>query len=323
MVEMIRSGTTCFSDMYFFPDIAADAAQLIGMRCQIAFPVFDFPTIWAQDGDEYINKGLALRDKLKHSELVSVVFGPHAPYTVNEENLTKVATLAAELDVAVHIHLHETQGEVQQGVEQYGERPIDTLHRLGLLGPKTQCVHMTDLGEQDIDLLQATAAHVIHCPTSNMKLASGTCPLSKLISKGINVALGTDGAASNNSLNLFNEIRMAALLAKLHTGDASALPAQQTLSMATINGARAMGKGDSLGSLEVGKLADLIAVDMNSPETTPLYNPISQLVYACNGSQVTHSWINGKLVLEDRILKTVDLNSVIQQTRKWRHRIGR
>ena len=322
IVEMIRSGTTSFTDMYFFPDITAEIAQLMGMRCQIAFPVLDFPTIWARDGDEYINKGLSLRDKLKHSELVSVIFGPHSPYTVNEENLVKVATLAAELDVAVHIHLHETQGEVHQGVEQNGERPIDTLHRLGLLGPKTQCVHMTDLGEQDIDLLQATAAHVIHCPASNMKLASGTCPVSKLLSRGVNVALGTDGAASNNSLNLFNEIRTAALLAKLHTGDASALSAQQALSMATINGARAMGMGDSLGSIEVGKLADLVAVDMNGPETMPLYNPLSQLVYACNGSQVTHSWINGKLVLEDKTLKNVDLNSVIQKTQKWRHRIG-
>jgi 5-methylthioadenosine/S-adenosylhomocysteine deaminase len=322
IVEMIRSGTTSFTDMYFFPDIAANTAQSMGMRAQIAFPVFDFPTIWAKDGDEYISKGLSLRDKLKHSELVSVVFGPHAPYTVNEENLTKVATLAAQLDVAVHIHLHETQGEVHQGVEQNGERPIDTLHRLGLLGPKTQCVHMTDLGEQDIDLLQATAAHVIHCPASNMKLASGTCPVSKLLSRGINVALGTDGAASNNSLNLFNEIRTAALLAKLHTGDASALSAQQALSMATINGARAMGMGDSLGSIEVGKLADLVALDMNSPETMPVYNPLSQLVYACNGSQVTHSWINGKLVLENRTLKNVDLDSVIQKTQKWRHRIG-
>jgi 5-methylthioadenosine/S-adenosylhomocysteine deaminase len=322
IAEMIRSGTTSFTDMYFFPDIAADTAQSMGMRCQIAFPVLDFPTIWAKDGDEYISKGLSLRDKLKHSELVSVAFGPHAPYTVNEENLTKVATLAAELDVAVHIHLHETQVEVHQGVEQNGERPIDTLHRLGLLGPKTQCVHMTELGEQDIDLLQATAAHVIHCPASNMKLASGTCAVSKLLSKGINVALGTDGAASNNSLNLFSEIRTAALLAKLHTGDASTLSAQQALSMATINGARAMGRGDALGSIEVGKLADLVAVDMNSPEIMPVYNPLSQLVYACNGSQVTHSWINGKLVLEDRALKNVDLDSVIQKTQKWRHRIG-
>ena len=322
IVEMLRCGTTSFTDMYFFPDITAEVAQQMGMRCQIAFPIFDFPTIWAQDADEYISKGLALRDDLKHSELVSVVFGPHAPYTVSEENLAKVATLTAELDVGVHIHLHETSGEVLQAVEQNGERPIDSLHRLGLLGPKTQCVHMTDLGEQDIALLAATGAHVIHCPASNMKLASGSCPTAKLLAQNINVALGTDGAASNNKLNLFSEMHAAALLGKLQSQDASAVSAQQALSMATINGARAQGLEESLGSLEVGKLADLIAVDMSGPETSPLYNPISQLVYASNGSQVTHSWINGKLVLEDRELKYFDLAQLMQKIRKWQHRIG-
>ena len=322
IVEMLRCGTTSFTDMYFFPDITAEVAQQMGMRCQIAFPIFDFPTVWAQDGDEYISKGLSLRDDLKHSELVSVVFGPHAPYTVSEENLAKVATLAAELDIGVHIHLHETSGEVLQAVEQNGERPIDSLHRLGLLGPKTQCVHMTDLGEQDIALLAATGAHVIHCPASNMKLASGSCPTGKLLAQNVNVALGTDSAASNNNLNIFGEIRAAALLGKLQTLDASAVSSQQALSMATINGARAQGLGESLGSLEVGKLADLIAVDMSGPETSPLYNPISQLVYASNGSQVTHSWINGKLVLEDGELKHFDLAQLMQKIRKWQHRIG-
>ncbi len=322
IVEMLRCGTTSFTDMYFFPDITAEVAQQMGMRCQIAFPIFDFPTVWAQDGDEYISKGLALRDNLKHSELVSVVFGPHAPYTVSEENLAKVATLAAELDVGVHIHLHETSGEVLQAVEQNGERPIDSLHRLGLLGPKMQCVHMTDLGEQDIALLAATGAHVIHCPTSNMKLASGSCPTAKLLAHNVNVALGSDGAASNNKLNLFSEMHAAALLGKLQSQDARAVSAQQALSMATINGARAQGLEESLGSLEVGKLADLIAVDMSGPETSPLYNPISQLVYASNGSQVTHSWINGKLVLEDRELKHFDLAQLMQKIRKWQHRIG-
>lgn len=322
IVEMLRCGTTSFTDMYFFPDITAEVSQQMGMRCQIAFPIFDFPTIWAQNGDEYISKGLSLRDDLKHSEMVSVVFGPHAPYTVSEENLAKIATLAAQLDVGVHIHLHETTGEVLQAVEQNGERPIDSLHRLGLLGPKTQCVHMTDLGEQDITLLAATGAHVIHCPASNMKLASGSCPTDKLLAHDINVALGTDGAASNNNLNLFGEIRAAALLGKLHARDASAVSAQQALSMATINGARAQGREDSLGSLEVGKLADLIAVDMSGPETSPLYDPISQLVYASNGNQVTHSWINGTPVLENRKLKNFDLPQLMQKIRKWQHRIG-
>ncbi|RLA57645.1 MAG: TRZ/ATZ family hydrolase, partial [Gammaproteobacteria bacterium] len=288
IAEMIRSGTTSFSDMYLFPNATAEVSHRLGMRCQIAFPVIDMPTAWAGDIDEYISKGLSLRDDLKHSELVSIVFGPHAPYTVSEIYLSKIATLSAELDIGVHIHLHETQGEVLQAVEQNGERPLDTLHRLGLLGPKTQCVHMTDLGDQDVALLAATGAHVIHCPTSNMKLAAGTCPVSKLLANDINVALGTDSAASNNSLNLFNEIRSAAMLAKLQSRNATAVPAPQALSMATINGARALGMDDRLGSLEVDKLADIIAVDMSNPETIPLYNPLSQLVYASNGSQVTH-----------------------------------
>ena len=322
IAEMIRSGTTTFSDMYFFPNACAATAQRLGMRCQITFPIFDFPTAWARDGDEYISKGLALRDDFKHSNLISVEFGPHAPYTVSEENLVKVATLAAELDMAVHIHLHETAGEVLQAVEQNGERPLDTLHRLGLLGPRTQCVHMTDLGDQDIALLAATGAHVVHCPQSNMKLASGACPVHKLLARGVNVALGTDSAASNNNLNLFGDMQAAALLAKLQSLDATALPASDALAMATINGARAMGLEDSIGSLEVGKQADLIAVDLSGPETQPLYNPLSQLVYACNGSQVSHSWIAGDLVMAQRELTHLDRHALAARTHAWQQRIG-
>jgi 5-methylthioadenosine/S-adenosylhomocysteine deaminase len=322
IAEMIRAGATTFSDMYFFPDVCAATAERLGMRCQITFPVFDFPTVWARDADEYISKGLALRDDFKHSALVTVGFGPHAPYTVSEPNLVKVATLAAELDTAVHIHLHETAGEVLQAVEQNGERPIDTLHRLGLLGPRTQCVHMTDLGDQDITLLAQTGAHVIHCPQSNMKLASGACPVSKLMARGVNVALGTDSAASNNDLNLFGELQAAALLAKLSAGDATALPAADALAMATINGARALGLEEQTGSIEVGKLADLIAVDLSRPETQPLYHPLSQLAYACNGSQVTHSWVAGEPLLADRQLTRIDLPALTARVNTWRDRIA-
>ena len=322
IAEMIRCGTTTFSDMYFFPDAAAATAERLGMRCQLTFPVLDFPTIWAQNADEYISKGLALRDVVKHSELVTVGFGPHAPYTVSEPNLVKVATLAAELDIAIQIHLHETRGEVLQAVEQNGERPLDTLHRLGLIGPRTQCVHMTDLGDQDIALLAATGAHVVHCPQSNMKLASGACPVARLQAKGVNVALGTDSAASNNDLNLFGEMQTAALLAKLHSGDAAALPAADALAMATINGARALGLEAIIGSLEIGKQADLIAVDLSQPETQPLYNPLSQLVYSANGSQVTHSWINGRPVLHERQLTGIDLPELAARTRAWQQRIS-
>ena len=322
IAEMIRSGTTTFSDMYFFPDMTAQAAIDAGMRCQITFPIFDFPTVWARDADEYISKGLALRDIHKHSDLISIVFGPHAPYTVSETNLIKIATLTAELDLAVHIHLHETKGEVLQAVEQHGERPLDSLHRLGLLGPKTQCVHMTDLGEQDIALLAQTGAHVIHCPQSNMKLASGTCAVTRLLNKGVNVALGTDSAASNNDLNLFGEMQTAALVAKMHDGDASSLPAAQALSLATIRGARAQGIDHLVGSLEVGKIADMIAVDLSKPETQPLYNPLSQLVYACNGSQVTHSWINGRAVMKHRELTTIDQRDLAARVAHWQQRIS-
>jgi len=322
ITEMIRCGTTTFSDMYFFPDACADVAQRLGMRCQITFPILDFPTVWARDAEEYISKGLALRDATKHSDLVTVGFGPHAPYTVSEPTLVKVATLAAELDAAVQIHLHETRAEVLLAVEQNGERPLDTLHRLGLLGPRTQCVHMVDLGDQDIALLEETGAHVVHCPQSNMKLASGACPVRKLLAHGVNVAMGTDSAASNNDLNLFGEMQTAAMLAKLQTMDASALPAADALAMATLGGARALGLEDRIGSLEVGKQADLIAVDLGQPETQPVYHPLSQLVYACNGSQVTHSWIAGVAVMEERRLTRTDLAALGARIRAWRDRIG-
>jgi 5-methylthioadenosine/S-adenosylhomocysteine deaminase len=322
IAEMIRSGTTTFGDQFLFPNIGAATAQRLGMRCQIAFPIWNFSTPWAMDTDDYISKGLAVRDQFKHSPLVTVAFGPHSPYTVSEDDLAKVATLASELDAVIHIHLHETAGEVLQAVEQNGERPLDTLHRLGLLGPRTQCVHMTDLGDQDIALLAATGAHVVHCPQSNMKLASGTCRVSDLLKKGVNVALGTDSAASNNDLNMFGEMQSAALLAKLQSEDATALPAADALALATINGARAMGLENKLGSLEVGKQADLIAVDLSGPETQPLYNPLSQLVYSCNGSQVSHSWVAGEPVMSRRELRGIDLATLAVRIGEWQQRIS-
>jgi 5-methylthioadenosine/S-adenosylhomocysteine deaminase len=323
IAEMLRSGTTTFSDMYFFPDACADTAVDLGMRCQITFPILDFPTAWARDADDYISKGLRLRDDLKHQQLISIGFGPHAPYTVSRPNLQKVATLAAELDTAIQIHLHETAGEVLAAVEETGERPLDTLNAIGLLGPRTQCVHMTDLGEQDMALLAATGAHVVHCPQSNMKLASGTAAVSKLLDHGVNVALGTDSAASNNDLNMFSEMQSAALLAKLHSADATALPASDALYMATMGGARAMGLEQQIGSLETGKQADLIAVDLSGPECQPLYNPLSQLVYSCNGSQVTHSWVAGKALMEQRELTRIDLPALMARAGEWQQKISK
>lgn len=317
MAEMLRAGTTCFSDMYFFPNVVAQAAQQAGLRCQISFPIFDFPSAWGTDSDDYISKGLALRDDLKHSELVQVVFGPHSPYTVNEGALGKVGMLAAELDLPIHIHLHETQQEVDDSVSAHGLRPLARINALGLLGPRTQCVHMTALEDEEIAMLAEVGAHVIHCPESNMKLASGRCPVPALLEAGVNVALGTDGAASNNDLSMPGEMRSAALLAKVGEGDPTALPAATVLEMATINGARAMGLQDEIGSLEVGKSADLVAVDLAQPETQPLYHPVSQLVYAADAAQVTHSWVAGRPLLADRQLKTLDLADIIARAGHW------
>ncbi|MFN2328123.1 MAG: TRZ/ATZ family hydrolase [Chromatocurvus sp.] len=318
MADMLRSGTTTCSDMYFFPEQAAAEYRAAGMRAQIAFPVFDFPSVWGSGPDDYLAKGLALIDEYRHTELQRVVFGPHAPYTVSEPTLARIATLAAELDAGIHIHLHETAGEVLQAIESSGERPIDTLNRIGLLGPRTQCVHMTDLGKQDIDLLAETGSHVVHCPQSNMKLASGTCPVARLLDAGINVALGTDGAASNNSLNLFLEMRSAALLSKLVNGDPSSLPAAQVLTMATLGGARALGLDERIGSLLPGKEADMIAVDLSGSATQPVYNPLSQLVYACVGSEVTHSWVAGRSLLRDNVLTTIDESAALRRAAQWR-----
>lgn len=323
IAEMLLAGTTTFSDMYFFPDAAATAATEAGIRCQIVFPILDFPSAWARDADEYISKGLRVRDDMKHHSLLTFGFGPHAPYTVSPESLQKVATYAAELDIPVQIHLHETAGEVLAAVEATGERPLDSLNAIGLLGPKTQCVHMTDLGDQDIALLAATGAHVVHCPQSNMKLASGACPVNRLVDEGVNVALGTDSAASNNDLNLFSEMQSAALLGKLTAANAAALPAADALYMATMGGARAMGLDDRIGSLEPGKQADVIAVDLSGPECQPLYNPLSQLVYACNGSQVSHSWVAGEPLLAQGRLTRIDLQGLQQRVAGWQCKISK
>ena len=250
------------------------------------------------------------------------MFGPHAPYTVNENALRKVAMLANELDLGIHIHLHETRQEVAEAVARTGRRPLAQLHEWGLIGPRTQCVHMTDLEADEITLLADNGAHVVHCPESNMKLASGRCPVDRLLDAGVNVALGTDSPASNNNLSLFGEMRSAALLAKLGEEDASALPAETVLAMATVNGAQALGLQAEIGSLTPGRWADLIAVDLAQPETQPLYQPISQLVYAAEAAQVTHSWVAGRCLMQQRELMTMDLPEILARARSWAPKIS-
>lgn len=291
--EMIRSGTTCFNDMYFFPEDTARAVQQAGMRAKLGLILIDFPSAWASDADEYLAKGIELHDQLRDNSLISTAFAPHAPYTVSDDPLKRIAIYAEELDIPIHIHIHETADEVDQAVAQTGKRPLERLNELGLLSPRLLTVHMTQLNNDEIDLIAETGAHVLHCPESNLKLASGFCPTYKLQQAGINLALGTDGAASNNDLDMMAEMHTAALLAKAVANNASALPAEDVLRMGTINGAKALGLDSEIGSLEVGKSADIVAVDLSGIENQPVYCPVSQLIYSAGRENVTNVWVAG------------------------------
>ncbi len=322
IAEMIRSGTTCFADMYFYPDQVAKAALAANIRVQLASPVLDFPTVWAQDADEYISKATKLHDDYRHSELIHTAFGPHAPYTVSDAPLQKLSTLAEEMDLPIHMHVHETAKEVSDALASDGFTPVQRLKQLGLLSPRLVCVHATDLSDEDIASLAEAGSHIVHCPESNLKLASGFCEVAKLSKAGINVALGTDGCASNNDLDMISEMRTAALLAKGVAKDASALPAQQALEMATINGAKALGLDETIGSLEVGKYADITAINLDTLNSTPLYNPISQIVYATQASQVSHVWCAGQLLLKDGEFTGLDIQAIKSNSIQWQERLS-
>ena len=321
IAEMIRSGTTCFNDMYFFPDVTGRVAAQAGMRAVVGLILIDFPSAWANDADGYFDRAITVHDQFRNDPLVRTAFAPHAPYSVSDAPLRRVAVLANELDLPIHMHVHETAAEVRGSLEQSGLRPIERLRQLDLINPALLAVHMTQLERDEIELFADSGAQVVHCPESNLKLASGNCPVSQLIDVGINVALGTDGAASNNDLDMLGEMRAAALQAKGVSADACALPADQALRMASLNGARALGISQETGSLQLGKSADIVAVDLAQPETQPLFNPVSQIVYAAGREQVRHVWISGRQVLKDRALTTIDLGDTLQRTATWRERI--
>ncbi len=322
IAEMLLGGTTCFNDMYFFPDITAQQAIQSGIRACVGLIVIDFPTVWAENSDDYIAKGLKLHDSLRHEPLVTTSFAPHAPYTVSDEPLQKIRVLADELNIPINIHLHETAHEVEQAYTQSGQRPLQRLQNLGLVNPSLLAVHMTQLTADEIAQFAEAGAHIVHCPESNLKLASGFCPVSACLRAGINVALGTDGAASNNDLDMLGEMRTAALLAKAVAQDASSVPAMTALQMATINGARALGLDQEIGSLSVGKVADVIAIDLGHLDTQPVYNPISQIVYAASRQQVSDVWVAGKQLLKNRQLTTLDVSAIKEKTDIWQQRLG-
>lgn len=322
MAEMLRGGTTCFNDMYFFPDVTAQLAAKAGMRASVGMILIDFPTVWAQNPQEYIEKGLAVRDKYRDHPLVSTLFAPHAPYTVSDEPLQKIRMLADEMDLRVHMHVHETAFEVEDAAEKTGQRPLARLQKLGLLTPSLLAVHMTQLNDDEIATCAQAGINVLHCPESNLKLASGLCPVQKLLDAGVNVALGTDGAASNNDSDMLGEMRTAALIGKLAANNAAALPAASVLHMATLGGAKALGLEEHTGSLVPGKWADLCAIDLNAVETQPVYNPISQIVYAAGREQVSDVWVAGKRLLRERKLTTLNMDSILANAAKWKDKLG-
>jgi 5-methylthioadenosine/S-adenosylhomocysteine deaminase len=320
--EMIRSGTTCMNDMYFFADEIARSAERIGMRLVVGLIVLDFPSVWAQNADEYLHKALAVHDEVRGYGLVGTAFAPHAPYTVADEPLRQIAMYSNELDVPVHMHLHETAHEVAEAEKKTGQRPLQRIDQLNLLNSNLIAVHMTELNEFEIERIAEAGVNVAHCPESNLKLASGLCPLARLLEQGVNVCLGTDGAASNNDLDMLGEMRSAALLAKGVSGDASACTARQALEMATINGARALGMADRIGSIEAGKCADLIAVDLQYLNTQPVYDPVSQIVYAASSHQVSDVWIDGVEQLRDYEFCQLDSKRIIARAKSWAQKIG-
>ncbi|MBD9477769.1 TRZ/ATZ family hydrolase [Pseudoxanthomonas sp. PXM02] len=322
IAEMLRGGTTCVNENYFFPDVQAATYKHYGFRARVGLPVIDFPTAWASSDDEYFEKAGEVHDQWRDDTLIATAFAPHAPYTVNDANFERVRMLSDQLDVPVHLHLHETAQEVEQSLEKYGQRPIARLDRLGLVNDRLIAIHMTQLTEAEIHLCAERGVSVVHCPESNLKLASGFCPACALERAGVTLAVGTDGCASNNDLDMFSETRTAALLAKAVAQDAAALDAFSALRAATLGGAKAIGFDDRIGSIEPGKDADLVCVDLSVLETQPLHHVVSQLIYATGRQQVSDVWIAGRQKLRQRVLVEIDIDGVIANARQWRERIA-
>ena len=320
--EMLRGGVTCFSEMYFFPEAAGRAALAAGMRAALGIIALEFPTAYAADANDYIAKGLAARDELREEPLLSFCMAPHAPYTVSDKTFTKVVTIAEELDLPIHTHLHETRAEIEDSLSQHKVRPLERLGALGVLGPRLIAAHAVHVTDEEIDALARHGASVAHCPSSNLKLASGFAPVAAMMARGVNVGIGTDGAASNNRLDLLEEMRMAALLAKAVANDAQAMPAHQALAAATLHGARALGLEAAIGSLVPGKFADLCAVSFEEPELFPCYDPLSHLVYAAGRAQVSHVWVAGEIRLERGKLVGFDNRGLNNRILLWQNKLA-
>jgi 5-methylthioadenosine/S-adenosylhomocysteine deaminase len=321
MAEMIRGGTTFFNDFYFYPEVTAATAVETGMRACIGLPVINVPTVWAANENDYIEKGLQVSRSWQNEALISTSIAPHAPYSVGDAALLRIAELSAEQDMRVHMHVLESNWEIGESKRQHGKSTLDRLADFELLNDRLLAVHMTQLDSDDFRLLADADVNVIHCPQSNLKLGNGICSVARLLEDKVNVALGTDGAASNNNLDLLEESRTAALLAKGFSGNPCVVTAFQALEMLTINAAKALGKSHQLGSIEAGKLADLCAIRMDSLQTTPMYDVVSHLIYAASSQQVSHVWVGGRLLLEDGLFLHLDVDDIVDRAKYWAQKI--
>ncbi len=322
VAEMLRGGTTCANENYFFPDVIGATYRKLGFRAVVGLPVIEFATAWAKSQDEYFERAGEVHDSFIGDPLISTAFAPHAPYTVSDESFERIRMQSDQLDIPVHLHTHETAHEIEEEKKKSGLRPFQRLQQLGLVNDRLIAVHMTQVTEGEIAACASAGVSVVHCPESNLKLASGFCPAERFRRAGVNLAIGTDGCASNNDLDMFGEMRTAAQLAKAVAEDAAAFDAAFALRAATLNGARAIGLEAKIGSIEVGKQADLAAVRLSDLETQPLFHIASQLVYACNRAQVTDVWIAGRRKLAARELPDMDTVAILARTRAWRERIA-
>jgi 5-methylthioadenosine/S-adenosylhomocysteine deaminase len=319
--EMLSGGTTCFNDMYFFPKATAAAINQAGMRANLGLFVSEFANSYANDADDYLQKGFESHDSWRGNSMISSSIAPHAPYTVSNRTFEKIITYAEQLSIGIHTHLHETRDEISQSETQYGVRPIQRLAALGLLGPNFTAAHGVHLLPSEIDMLSGHGCHIAHCPSSNLKLGSGIAPISSMLKNNVNVGIGTDGAASNNRLDMFAEIRLAALLAKGVSEDPTTVPAHQALEMATINAAKALGLDDKIGSIEIGKKADVVAIKLSDITISPCYDPISHLVYTCGREHVTHTWVAGELRYSNGLYANIEPMELKEIIQKWQPKL--
>jgi len=320
--EMLRGGVTCFNDMYYHPEVAAQSALRLGMRAALGIVTSEIPTPYAADADDYLSKGLAARDGLRDEPLISFCMAPHAPHSVTDRSFERIATLAAQLDLPIHLHLHETRAEIEDSLKQFGVRPMERLHRLGLLGTNLIAVHAVHLDAGEIDLLAEHGCTVAHCPTANMKLSTGIAPVTALARKSVKLGLGTDGAASNNRLDMFREMNHAALLAKVASGDATALDAHRVLHMATLAGAAALGLDNAIGSLVEGKQADLCAVRLDDPSLLPCFDPAAHLVHAAGREHVSHVWVAGAMTVTEGTLSNIEVPELLDIGNLWHNKLN-